>query len=104
MDDLTFWEDDILYIISKGPNGWWIGELDGKVGRIPSNYVEGKLPSPSHLLASELLDPVIKCRALEDFHSTKAKDLNFKENQILLIIDRPDDDWWIGELDGRTGT
>lgn len=39
-DDLSFKEADIIYVVNKRPSGWWLGELNGKVGLIPSNYVE----------------------------------------------------------------
>ncbi|XP_043940655.1 proto-oncogene vav [Protopterus annectens] len=39
--ELSICEGDIIKIISKkGNQGWWKGELHGKVGFFPSNYVE----------------------------------------------------------------
>lgn len=31
---------DIITIIEKNNNGWWKGELNNKIGFIPSNFVE----------------------------------------------------------------
>lgn len=43
-DELTFQENDIITIINKSPHGvddgWWEGELSGKVGNFPSLVVE----------------------------------------------------------------
>jgi len=38
-DELTFNEGDIIIIHKKDPGGWWEGELNGKRGWIPANYV-----------------------------------------------------------------
>jgi hypothetical protein len=38
--ELSFNQGDIIIIHRKDPGGWWEGELNGKVGWIPSNYVK----------------------------------------------------------------
>jgi hypothetical protein len=38
--ELSFNAGDILVIHRKDAAGWWEGELNGKVGWIPSNYVK----------------------------------------------------------------
>jgi myosin-1 len=59
--ELTVKEDDIIYVIREDPSGWWkgsafirsshlnpiTGELNGKVGLFPSNFVEVLPDSPS---------------------------------------------------------
>ena len=39
-DELAFNAGDIISLISKDEEAWWKGELDGRVGVFPSNYVE----------------------------------------------------------------
>lgn len=43
-DELTFEENQIITIVNKSPHGvddgWWEGEIDGKVGNFPSLVVE----------------------------------------------------------------
>jgi len=39
-DELSFNEGDIIVILKKDPVGWWEGELKGRRGWIPANYVE----------------------------------------------------------------
>ena len=41
-DELTLKEGDIVTIVSKESDdkGWWRGELAGKVGVFPDNFVE----------------------------------------------------------------
>lgn len=39
-DELTFNEGDIIFIVQKDQAGWWEGELNGKKGWVPANYVQ----------------------------------------------------------------
>ncbi|XP_046858813.1 osteoclast-stimulating factor 1-like [Xenia sp. Carnegie-2017] len=39
-DELSFEEEDVLYIIDKTQGEWWKARVRNKVGLIPSNYVE----------------------------------------------------------------
>ncbi|NWH24030.1 VAV protein, partial [Grus americana] len=39
--ELTLREGDIIHVLSKkGHPGWWKGEIYGRVGWFPANYVE----------------------------------------------------------------
>ncbi|KAI8999429.1 P-loop containing nucleoside triphosphate hydrolase protein [Gaertneriomyces semiglobifer] len=39
-DELTFVAGDLIGIVSKEDEGWWTGELRGRKGLFPANYVE----------------------------------------------------------------
>jgi len=39
-DELSFNQGDVIIIHKKDPGGWWEGELNGKRGWIPANYVQ----------------------------------------------------------------
>ena len=39
-DELSFEAGDIITLLSKDEEAWWKGELNGKSGVFPSNYVE----------------------------------------------------------------
>ena len=39
-DELTFKEGDVITILQKDPAGWWEGELNGRKGWVPANYVK----------------------------------------------------------------
>ncbi|VDL92931.1 unnamed protein product [Schistocephalus solidus] len=43
------------------------------------------------------------CRALHTFEAELDEDLPFHENQIIKLIEKVDDDWYFGELNGRRG-
>ncbi|NXX47957.1 VAV protein, partial [Tricholaema leucomelas] len=39
--ELSLREGDVVRVLSrKGPPGWWKGEIYGRVGWFPANYVE----------------------------------------------------------------
>ena len=38
-DELMVVEDDVITIVKVESDGWWEGEIDGRVGWFPSNYV-----------------------------------------------------------------
>ena len=46
-DELSMKEGDIVYIVSKEceDDGWWKGELKGKVGVFPDNFVKVITPN-----------------------------------------------------------
>jgi len=39
-DEISFKEGDTLFLIEKTETGWWEGEINGKKGLFPGNYVE----------------------------------------------------------------
>ncbi|CAH8520332.1 unnamed protein product [Heterobilharzia americana] len=39
-DELTFTENQIIYVIKKNDDGWWEGIMNGITGLFPGNYVE----------------------------------------------------------------
>ncbi|KAK2949960.1 hypothetical protein BLNAU_15103 [Blattamonas nauphoetae] len=43
-NELTFKEGDIIFLIEKHESGMWKGELDGKIGLFPYNFV-AELPN-----------------------------------------------------------
>ena len=47
-DELTLKEGDMVKVLDQEEEGWWKGELNGKIGVFPSNFVElVKGPPPS---------------------------------------------------------
>ncbi|KAL7064445.1 hypothetical protein AAHC03_05665 [Spirometra sp. Aus1] len=39
-DELTFGENELIYVIKKNDDGWWEGVMSGGTGLFPGNYVE----------------------------------------------------------------
>lgn len=73
----------------KGPNPG-----PNKIG--PKKVVKAvplKSPSPR----------TVKAKAMWDFEAQNEKELAFSAGEIINIIDNSHEDWWKGELQGRTG-
>ncbi|KAF9903382.1 class II myosin [Lobosporangium transversale] len=46
--EVSFVKDDVMEILEKDENGWWLAKKDGKEGWVPSNYlVEVPAPKPA---------------------------------------------------------
>eukprot|EP01116_Phalansterium_solitarium_P020981 TRINITY_DN6372_c0_g1_i2.p1 TRINITY_DN6372_c0_g1~~TRINITY_DN6372_c0_g1_i2.p1 ORF type:complete len:197 (-),score=67.36 TRINITY_DN6372_c0_g1_i2:159-749(-) len=45
--ELGFDEGDVITVLAEQPSGWWRGELNGRTGMFPSNFVEQLRPDPA---------------------------------------------------------
>jgi hypothetical protein len=107
-DELGFKANDEIVLLEKKDNGWWKGQTNnGKVGLFPYNYVEvlpPKLPTPR---ATELSVPVVRTPddgkeraiALEDYVGKDGQQLDFKKNDVILVIQKFPTGWWKGALE-----
>ncbi len=39
-DELSFGENELIFVIKKNDDGWWEGVMNGNTGLFPGNYVE----------------------------------------------------------------
>jgi len=63
-DELSLEVNDVILVTSRAPNGdedgWWLGQLNGKTGLFPTNYVEEcKQPESSEIPGSPNEEPGI---------------------------------------------
>ncbi|CAG8490450.1 5943_t:CDS:10 [Dentiscutata erythropus] len=93
-DEISFKEDDILYILENDDDEWWKAKLkieksegdenteEGQIGLVPSNYIqEAECKS------------VLK--AVYDYEAQSDEELSFKEDNILYLYDKDDSDWYL---------
>jgi son of sevenless-like protein len=55
---LSFRAGQVIHVLNRDTSGWWDGELEGRRGWFPSNYVNGEVPS---LTEEELPHSPIVC-------------------------------------------
>ncbi|KAK6645113.1 hypothetical protein RUM43_001389 [Polyplax serrata] len=69
-DELTLKKDDVITIITKevGDKGWWKGELRGKIGLFPDNFVELIFP-PEEILLTQKKKPDRPSKTFEKIDS-----------------------------------
>jgi len=90
---LPFKEGDVLLLVSmKSRSGWWMAELNGQVGKIPSNYVEQLDPSRA-----------FKARIVKNFDSAQPGDMAIQRGGFVTVLKRQDNGWYLGEKSGKTG-
>ncbi|RAL08441.1 putative actin binding protein [Aspergillus homomorphus CBS 101889] len=106
---------------------WWLGSnIQGERGLFPSNYVEIVTnPSQSRNLGDHqvptveggqsLLDAEVapsttteassepSAIALYDYEAAEDNELSFPEGAKITHIEFPDDDWWLGRYNGKSG-
>lgn len=89
-NELGFKENDHVTVLEKFENNdWWKGQVNGKVGFFPSNYVKS------------IRETVV---ALCTFVATEDNELSFAEGDRINVLEKFDNsEWWKGELKGKIG-
>ncbi|XP_034944867.1 endophilin-A isoform X2 [Chelonus insularis] len=72
-------------------------------GNLPQSTNASPLPSPSKSPARTPVPKQPCCTALYDFEPENPGELGFKENDTITLIQRVDENWFEGKINGRTG-
>lgn len=108
-DDLSFNADDIISAVpgSADDGDWLQGELNGKIGWFPKNFVEilqgdGAVPAASANTTASSVAVESVVQALYDWSGSDENHLSIKKDDKIKVLDS-NQDWLFGELDGKTG-
>uniref|UniRef100_A0A1A7X998 Osteoclast-stimulating factor 1 n=1 Tax=Iconisemion striatum TaxID=60296 RepID=A0A1A7X998_9TELE len=128
-DELTLAVGDIIRNIQRDDGGWWEGELGGRRGLFPDNFVreikkEGKRDGgQASVLRSELSNgrasPVLdqsarpskkgeqirkrRCKAAFSYVPQHEDELELKVGDVIEVIAEVEEGWWEGFLNGKVG-
>ncbi|XP_063768837.1 SH3 domain-containing kinase-binding protein 1 isoform X8 [Eleginops maclovinus] len=128
-DELSLTVGDIIANIRRDDGGWWEGELGGRRGLFPDNFVreikkDGKRDGgQASMIRSELSngrtspvsDPSVRpgrrveqirkrrCKASFSYVPQHEDELELKIGDIIEIIAEVEEGWWEGFLNGKTG-
>ncbi|XP_014837673.1 PREDICTED: SH3 domain-containing kinase-binding protein 1 isoform X4 [Poecilia mexicana] len=128
-DELTLTVGDIIKNIRRDDGGWWEGELAGRRGFFPDNFVrelkkEGKRDGgQAGMIKSELSNgrasPVSdtsvrpgkkgeqirkrRCKASFSYAPQHEDELELKVGDVIEIIAEVEEGWWEGVLNGKIG-
>ncbi|XP_066891746.1 SH3 domain-containing protein 19 isoform X5 [Kogia breviceps] len=120
-DELSFSEGEIITLKEYVNDEWARGELRGRSGIFPLNFVEliEDHPASGTNVLSTKVPPKTKkedsganyqnslpaewCEALHSFTAETSDDLSFKRGDQILIMERVDSDWYKGRLRDREG-
>lgn len=106
-DELLLKKGDKITVLERKEDGWWKGKIRMQSGWFPSNYVYVEEENSRPATKSSSPKPVLqKVRTLYTFDPKNPEELSFKKDEILDIIEKPEDDpeWWVArKQDGSTG-
>lgn len=94
-----FNQGDLITITERINSEWLRGELRGRTGIFPVNYVQFDVGTS----ATSLSAPQRTAIALYDYNSGVGDDLIFKAGDVITIKEEVGNEWLRGELHGRTG-
>ncbi|XP_019522836.1 PREDICTED: SH3 domain-containing kinase-binding protein 1 isoform X3 [Hipposideros armiger] len=130
-DELTISVGEIITHIRKEAGGWWEGQVNGRRGLFPDNFVReikkemkkdplsSKAPEkPAHevssgnaLLSSEAILRTNKrgerrrrrCQVAFSYLPQNDDELELKVGDIIEVVGEVEEGWWEGVLNGKTG-
>ncbi|KAI4806568.1 hypothetical protein KUCAC02_017387 [Chaenocephalus aceratus] len=128
-DELSLTVGEIIVNIRRDDGGWWEGELGGRRGLFPDNFVreikkDGKRDGgQTSMIRSELSngrsspvsDPSLRpgrrveqirkrrCKASFSYVPQHEDELGLKIGDIIEIIAEVEEGWWEGLLNGKSG-
>lgn len=77
-DELSLTKGTRLSVLEKSDDGWWKGELDGKIGWFPSNYVTEQ-PNQEKINHTKVENQVKPMQSEQNFNSYNPNDSKFDE-------------------------
>ncbi|NWI09848.1 SH3K1 protein, partial [Crypturellus soui] len=131
-DELTITVGDIITNIRKDDGGWWEGQLKGRRGLFPDNFVReikkdmkkenitnkppekpiNEVSNGSPLLLSETIIRTNKkgernrrrrCQVAFSYMPQNEDELELKVGDIIEVVGEVEEGWWEGILNGKTG-
>uniref|UniRef100_A0AAZ3SJ85 Osteoclast-stimulating factor 1 n=1 Tax=Oncorhynchus tshawytscha TaxID=74940 RepID=A0AAZ3SJ85_ONCTS len=116
---------DIIVKVTKDDGGWWEGEIDGRRGLFPDNFVReikkdvkrevGPKSDLSNGSASPVSEPSLRparkgdqirqrrCKASFSYVPQNEDELELKIGDVINILGEVEEGWWEGSLNGKTG-
>ncbi|XP_010888348.1 SH3 domain-containing kinase-binding protein 1 isoform X1 [Esox lucius] len=124
-DELSLRLGDVITNVTKDDGGWWEGELHGRRGLFPDNFVReikkgmkrevGPKSDLSNGSASPLSEPSLRparkgeqirqrrCKASFSYVPQNDDELELKIGDVIDILEEVEEGWWKGTLNGKIG-
>ncbi|KAM4567497.1 SH3 domain-containing protein 21 isoform 1-T1 [Fundulus diaphanus] len=110
-DELTLRTGDVIKNVTKAEEGWLQGELRGRRGLFPANFVK---EIPVYLIGDGKREPrsirrtkkgvhLRKCEVAFPYSPQNEDELELVVGEILEIIKEIEDGWWMGLKNGKMG-
>lgn len=101
-DELTIRVGDVITDIDMMEGGWWKGNLRGKIGMFPDNFVK-LLPSPPKGSAENGDATAKKCHVLFSYSPAHDDELSLDVGDVVEYMGDVEEGWYKGRLNGRVG-
>lgn len=98
-DELTLNVGETVTNIDQQDGGWWEGELNGKRGMFPENFVEVIAEEPS----SSGQSGQKTARVTFQYIPEQPDELALEVGDILEVLEDDDEGWWKGKLGDKVG-
>nr|XP_032512577.1 uncharacterized protein LOC116766665 isoform X2 [Danaus plexippus plexippus] len=100
--ELSFRKGDIINVRRQIDSNWYEGEVHGKVGLFPYNYVElMKGDGIQTLKKTAIVEG--RAKAKFDFTAQTNLELPLKKGEVVVLTRRIDHNWWEGRTGNKTG-
>lgn len=96
--ELNLRRGEMVTVHGKVGDHWYYGEIDGRCGLFPTNYVGTSCSGP--ISQTPTLTGAL---ASHDFQGRSKVELSFKKGDMLTISRKIDDNWYEGRLDDKVG-
>ncbi|XP_047022204.1 SH3 domain-containing kinase-binding protein 1 isoform X1 [Helicoverpa zea] len=97
-DELSVRPGDVIRDVERLPGGWWRGELRGRRGMFPDNFVsvlEHASARPTGVQG--------RCRAVFSYQPANPDELPLCVGDVLEVLGEVEEGWWQGRRQGRVG-
>ncbi|XP_026322213.1 SH3 domain-containing kinase-binding protein 1-like, partial [Hyposmocoma kahamanoa] len=101
-DELTIRPGDVLHDVERLSGGWWRGELRGRRGMFPDNFVS-PLTEGNHSTRSSTGGVQGRCRAVFSYQPANPDELALCVGDVLEVLGEVEEGWWQGRRQGRLG-
>ncbi|XP_048007468.1 LOW QUALITY PROTEIN: CD2-associated protein-like [Leguminivora glycinivorella] len=98
-DELTIRPGEVLRDVERLPGGWWRGELRGRRGMFPDNFVS--VTTDQNNASSTGASG--RCRAVFSYQPANPDELPLCVGDVLDVLGEVEEGWWQGRRQGRVG-
>ncbi|CAH0702993.1 unnamed protein product [Spodoptera exigua] len=100
--ELSFRKGELIHVRRQIDNNWYEGELHGRIGLFPYNYVEIQ---KGDVVQTPKKPAIVegRARAKFDFTAQTNLELPLKKGEVVVLTRRIDQNWWEGRNGSKTG-
>lgn len=100
--ELSFRKGDIIFVRRQIDANWYEGEIHGRIGLFPYNYVEIQKGDTIQVIKKPSIVEG-RARAKFDFIAQTNLELPLKKGEVVTLTRRIDQNWWEGRNGLKTG-